>query len=106
MPRSTIAAVGSNARCGSAVLISKERSTTSVALGADGARIAPDAPAAVVRTTTAAKAPLRARRVRKRFMAASGGRGSEACELIPPRVEVVAAGPAPLAVPPGHRPPA
>jgi hypothetical protein len=78
MPRSTIDAVGSKARCGSAVLISKERSTTSVAVGADDAVMAPDAATAATTSATAARAALAAQRVRRRFMAASGGRGSAA----------------------------
>src|SRR6185436_10055539 len=77
MPRSTIDAVGSNARCGSAVLISKERSTTSVAVGADDAVMAPDAATAATTRATAARAALAAQRVRKRFMTASGGKGGQ-----------------------------
>src|SRR5437660_12326732 len=95
MPRSTIEAVGSKARCGSAVLISNERSTTSVALGADDPVVAPDATAAVARTAKAASAALVPGRVRKRFMEASGEKGSKACELIPPCEEVIGAAPVP-----------
>src|SRR4051812_19259481 len=76
MPRSTSDAVGSNARCGSAVLISNERSTTSVAVGADDAVMAPDAATAATTSATAARAALAPQRVRKRFMAASGESGS------------------------------
>src|SRR6185295_3613730 len=58
-----------------AVLISKERSTTSVTVGADGAVMAPDAATAATTSATAARAALAPQRVRKRFMAASGGKG-------------------------------
>src|SRR5207247_2354090 len=99
MPRSTIEAVGSNARCGSAVLISNERSTTSVALGAEDPVVAPDATAAVARTARAASAALVPGRVRKRFMGGLRGKGSKACELIPLCEEVIAAAPVPPAEP-------
>src|SRR5436305_5540720 len=71
MPRSTIAAVGSKARCGSAVLISNERSTTSVALAfaewyAPRVVVAPDAPAAVASAAAASRTPFAAQRDRKR----------------------------------------
>src|SRR5215210_3769559 len=106
MPRSTIAAVGSKARCGSAVLISKERSTTSVAVGADDAVMAPDAPTAVTTTATIARAALAPQRVvRKRFMGPPG-KGSRALELIPPPAKVVAAAAAPQVGPVGRRRPA
>src|SRR5439155_2138636 len=81
MPRSTIAAVGSKARCGSAVLISNERSTTSVALGADEPVVAPDATAAVARMARAARAARVPGRVRKRFMLASGEKGRRLASL-------------------------
>src|SRR5512133_2428028 len=78
MPRSTMDAVGSKARCGSAVLISNERSTTSVAVGADGPLLAPVATATVARTAKAASAALVALLARKRFMDSlpGGRRGS------------------------------
>src|SRR5438552_16917765 len=71
MPRSTIAAVGSKVRCGSAVLISNERSTTSVALADDEwdeprVVVAPQAPAAVASAAAASRTPFTAQRDRKR----------------------------------------
>src|SRR5438128_9456344 len=80
MPRSTIEAVGSNARCGSAVLISKERSTTSVALAdedVDELRVvvAPHAPAAVARAAEARRTPFAAQRERKRCIGSLPGGG-------------------------------
>ena len=71
MPRSTIAAVGSKARCGSAVLISNERSTTNVALAFDEwaaprVVVAPHAPAAVASAAAASRTPFAAQRDRKR----------------------------------------
>src|SRR3954469_14196448 len=103
MPRSTIDAVGSNARCGSAVLISKERSTTRVAVGADDAVMAPDAATAAT-SATAARAALAPQRVRKRFMAASEGKRLAALELIPSHAKVEAAWAVRQAVRADHRP--
>src|SRR6266508_2219647 len=82
MPRSTMDAVGSKARCGSAVLISNERSTTSVAVGADGPLLAPVATATVARTAKAATAALVALLARKRFIdGLPGGRRGSSLSL-------------------------
>src|SRR5919108_1853538 len=93
MPRSTMDAVGSKARCGSAVLISNERSTTSVPVGADGPLVAPVAIATVARAPKAATAAVPAARARKRFMCFLPGEDEElpslalgACERKPPRL--------------------
>src|ERR687883_628848 len=106
MPRSTIAAVGSNARCGSAVLISNERSMTRGAVGADDAFVAPDATAAEATTARAPNAALAPERVRKRSMRPPENEGSEVCELSPPRAQVVAVEPVRRDESEARRPPA
>src|SRR5690349_4511014 len=77
MPRSTMDAVGSKARCGSAVLISNERSTTSVWVGADGALVAPVATTTVTTAPRAATATL----ARNRFMCVLPGEVEEVPSL-------------------------
>ena len=91
MPRSTIDAVGSKARCGSAVLISKERSTTSVAVGADGAVMAPDAATAATTSATAARAALAPSGYENGSWRPPAERGSAALEPIPSHAKVEAA---------------
>ena len=95
MPRSTIEAVGSKARCGSAVLISNERSTTSVA-----GRRATCPLVARVRDRDrrehdyrAATAALIGPRVRKRFMCVLLRKGRSGFELIRRCAEAQAAAP-------------